>query len=65
LEGGVGCLVEFSVAFVAVGVGHELGEELVGSSQFKDVVGGQECDQSFLPVVMAAFDFPWAWSGGA
>lgn len=55
--GGVGCLAEFAVDFVLVGVRHELVEQLVGPDQFHDVVSGQERDKSFLPVVMAAFDF--------
>ena len=57
LVGGVGCLAEFAVDFVLVGVGHELVEEVVGPDQFDDVVGGQEGDEAFLPVVVAAFDF--------
>ena len=57
LVGGVGCLAEFAVDFVLVGVGDELVEQVVGSDQFHDVVGGQEGHESFLPVVMAAFDF--------
>ena len=57
LVGGVGCLAEFAVDFVLVGVGHELVEEEVGPDQFHDVVGGQEGDKAFLPVVMPAFDF--------
>ena len=40
--GGVGCLAEFAVDFVLVGVGHELVEQVVGPDQFHDVVGGQE-----------------------
>jgi len=57
LVGGVGCLAEFAVDFVLVGVGDELVEQLVGPDQFHDVVGGQERDKAFLPVVMPAFDF--------
>ena len=57
LVGGVGCLAEFAVDFVLVGVRHELVEQLVGPDQFRDVVGGQEGDKAFLPVVMTAFDF--------
>ena len=57
LVGGVGCLAEFAMAFVLVGVGDELVEQMVGPDQFHDVVGGQEGDQAFLPVVMPAFDF--------
>ena len=55
--GGVGCLAEFAVDFVLIGVGQEWVEELVGPDQFGDVVGRQERDEAFLPVVVAAFDF--------
>ena len=54
--GGVGCLAEFAMAFVLVGVGCELVEPMVGPNQCNEVVGGQEGDEAFLPVVMAAFD---------
>ncbi len=57
LVGGVGCLAKFAVDFVLVGVGDELVEEVVGPNQFHDVVGGQEGDEAFLPVVVPAFDF--------
>jgi hypothetical protein len=57
LVGGVGCLAEFAVDFVLVGVGDELVEQWVGPDQFDDLVGGQERNQAFLPVVVAAFDF--------
>ena len=57
LVGDVGCLAEFAVDFVLVGVGHELVEEGVDPDQFHEVVGGQEGNQAFLPVVMTAFDF--------
>jgi len=50
-------LAEFAVDFVLVGVRHELVEQLVGPDQFNDLVSGQERDQSFLPVVVTAFDF--------
>ena len=64
LVGGVGSLAEFAMDFVLVGVGQERVEELVGPGQFDDVVGGQEWDEPFLPVVVAAFDFAfglWGW----
>jgi hypothetical protein len=51
------CLPDFAVDFMLVGVGHELVEEVVVPDQFHDVVGGQEGDKAFLPVVMTAFDF--------
>ena len=53
----LGCLAEFAVDFVLVGVGHELVEEGVGPDQCNDLFGGQEGDEAFLPVVVAAFDF--------
>jgi len=65
LEGGVGCLAEFAVDFVLVGVGDELVEQMVRPDQFNDVVGGQEGHEAFLPVVVAAFDFAFGlgrWS---
>ena len=40
LVGGVGCLAEFAMDFVLVGVGDELVEQMVGPDQFHDVVGG-------------------------
>ena len=40
LVGEVGCLAEFAIDFVLVGVGHELVEQLVGPDQFHDLVGG-------------------------
>jgi hypothetical protein len=43
--------------FMLVSVGHELVEEVVGPDQFDDVVGGQEGDETFLAVVVAAFVF--------
>ena len=57
LLGGLGCLAEFTVDFVLVGVGHELVEPMVGPGEFDDLVGGQERDEAFLPVVVTAFDF--------
>jgi hypothetical protein len=57
LVGGVGCLAEFAMDFVLVGVGDELVEQVVGPAQFHDLVGGQQRDETFLPVVVAAFDF--------
>jgi len=57
LAGGVGCLAEFAVDFMLVGVGDELVEQMVRPDQFHDVVSGQEGNESFLPVVVTAFDF--------
>jgi hypothetical protein len=64
LVGGVGRLAEFAVDFVLVGVRDELVEEVVGPDQFHDVVGGQEGNEAFLPVVVAAFDFAFGLRGG-
>jgi len=63
LVGGVGCLAEFAVDFVLVGVGDELVEQMVRPDQFNDVVGGQERDKAFLPVVVPAFDFTFGLRG--
>ena len=61
--GGVGSHAEFTVDFVLVGVGQEWVKEWVGAGQFDDVVGGQEWDETFLPVVVAAFDFAFGLRG--
>jgi hypothetical protein len=53
----VGCPAQFAVGFVLVGVGDELVEQLVGSGKFDDAIGGQQGNEAFLPVVVAAFDF--------
>lgn len=55
--GGLRGPAEFAVDFMLVGVGDELVEQLVGSGELGDAFGGQERDQAFLPVVVAAFDF--------
>jgi len=57
LLGGGGCLAEFAVDFVLVGMGPELVEQTVGPFEFTDLVGDQEWREAFLPVVVAAFDF--------
>ena len=54
---GVRGLAEFAVDFVLVGVGDELVEELVGGGEFADAFGRQQRNQTFLPIVVAAFDF--------
>jgi hypothetical protein len=64
LVGGMGCLVEFTVGLVLVGVRDELVEEVVGPGEFQDVFGGQEGDEPFLPVVVAAFDFAFGLGRG-
>jgi len=48
---------QFAVDFVLVGVGEELVQELVGTSEIADLIGGEYRREAFLPVVMAAFDF--------
>ena len=63
LLGGLGCLAEFAMDFVLVGVGHELVKQVVGPGEFDDLVGGQEGDEAFLPVVVAAFDFAFGLRG--
>jgi hypothetical protein len=50
-------LAEFAVDFMLIGMRDELVEEVVGPDQFDDLVSGQERDEAFLPVVVAAFDF--------
>jgi hypothetical protein len=57
LVGGVRGLGEFAVDFVLVGVGGERVEQLVGVGEFNDAFCGEEGDEAFLPVVVAAFDF--------
>jgi len=42
---------------VLVGVGQQLVQKAVGRFQFEDAVSGQEWRQTFLPIVVAAFDF--------
>ena len=54
---GLGRGPDFAVNFMGVGMRHQLVQELVGSAQLEDVIGGQEGRQTFLPVVVAAFDF--------
>ena len=62
--GGVRRLAEFAVDFMLVGVGDELVEQLVGAGEVADVIGGQEWDEAFLPVIVAAFDFAFGLRGG-
>ena len=56
-------LAEFAVNFVLVGVGHQLVEQVIGPNQFHDLVGRQEGDEAFLPVVVTAFDFAFGLRG--
>jgi len=62
LVGGVRCLAEFAMGLVLVGVGDELGEHLVGAGEFDDVFRSPQGDETFLPVVVTAFDF-CLWRG--
>ena len=55
--GGAGCLAEFAMDFVWVGVGQERVAQTAGPCEFADLIGGEERRQTFLPVVVAAFDF--------
>ena len=57
-------LAEFPVDFMLVGVDQELVEQGVGPRQFDDGIGGQEGRETFLPVVVAAFDFAFGLRGG-
>lgn len=50
--------------FVLVGVGDELVEELIGTGDLDDAVGGEQGDEPFLPVVVAAFDFAFGLGRG-
>jgi hypothetical protein len=65
LVGGVGCLAEFAMDFVLVGVRDELVEEVVGPGEFDKVIGGQQGNEALLPVVVAAFDFAFGGGRGA
>lgn len=57
LVGGLGCQTEFTMDFVLVGVVDEGIEETVGGGEFDEAFCGEERDEAFLPVVVAAFDF--------
>ena len=51
--------------FVLVGVGQELVQEGVGAFEFEDAVSRQERRETFLPVVVAAFNFAFGlWGRG-
>jgi hypothetical protein len=64
LVGGVRGLGEFAVDFVLVGVGDEGIEETVGGGVLGDVFCGEEGNEAFLPVVVAAFDFTFGLGRG-
>lgn len=53
---GLGSHAQFAMDFVCVDVGKQCVQQGVGTGDFPDVLGSQECGQAFLPVVMAAFD---------
>jgi hypothetical protein len=57
VAGGLRRGAEFAVDFMGVGVGHPLVEELIGATEFEDLISGQQRGQTFLPVVVPAFDF--------
>jgi hypothetical protein len=57
VAGGLWGEAQFAVDFVLVGVSEELVEEVIGLDEQADWVGGQQGDEAFLPVVVAAFDF--------
>ena len=56
LPGGVRSGAGFAVDFVLVDVRQELVEQAVGTCKFADLIGGQERQEAFLPVVVTAFD---------
>ena len=64
LLGRVRGLAQFAVDFMLVGVRDELVEQVVGAGEFNNMFGGQEWDEPFLPVVVAAFDFAFGLGGG-
>jgi len=45
------------VVFMCFSVWPQLVQELVGTTEFEDGIGGQERGQAFWPLVVAAFDF--------
>ena len=64
LVGGVWSGADFAVELVVIGVGEELFDEGVCRGDGVDGFGGEERRQTFLPVVMATFDFAFClWSG--
>ena len=65
LVGGVWSGADFAVEFVVIGVGEELFDESVCRGDGVDGFGGEERRQTFLPVVVAAFDFAFCLWGGS
>ena len=55
---------EFAVDFMLVGVEQELVEQVIGTFEFADVIGSQQRWQTFLPAVVAAFDFTFGLGRG-
>ena len=64
LLGRVRRLAQFAMDFMLVGVREQLVEQMIGADQFDDAFGGQERDEAFLPVVVAAFDFAFGLGRG-
>ena len=56
-------MAQFAMDFVLVGVGEEWVEQKVGGGEFNDAFGGEQGDETFLPVVVAAFDFAFGLRG--
>jgi len=61
---GLGCRAQFAVDFVSVGVRSQLVEQVIGTVELMDLVGGQQGREAFLPVVVAAFDFAFGLGRG-
>ena len=61
---GVGCGADFAVDFGPVGVGEECVEKCVCGLDGVDGVGSEERRKTFLPVVVAAFDFAFCLGRG-
>ena len=57
LPGGVGGGAQFTVDFVCVDMWQELIQQLVGPVEFQDAIRRQQGRETFLPVIVAAFDF--------
>src|SRR5512137_225770 len=55
---------QFAVDFMLVSMSEQLLGQGIGTTQFEDLVGGQEWRQTFLPVVVAAFDFAFGLGSG-
>ena len=54
-----GC-AQFAVDFMFIGVGQQVVQEAVGWFNINDLFGCHEGGQTFLPVIVAAFDFALA-----